>query len=213
MRERATLIEFLVLILIESSNIMYLISELLYIIKIIQFNLAIILLNISDFILLLGVLFLLSNYLIHRDFLYRLPFPVHYLIIINKAGIQVYKRHIATISIPRFDPEKEGLMSGALRAISILMQESLGANTKLKFIDAAAYQIYFSEISKEKGIIAIFTSGSSIYLKKSLNNFAKSLPMDLIEKLNKDGLFVGAFDDELDKLLIQTFPYLVILKK
>ena len=212
MRERATLFEIFAVIIVESSNIMFLISEILFFTNIIQYDLATILSSISDLLILLGILFLLSNYLIHTDFLYRLPFPVHYFIIINGAGIQVYNRHIATINIPRFGLEKEQLMSGALRAISSLMQETLGTNTKLRFIDAEAYQIYFSEIPKENGNLAIFTSGSSIYLKKSLNNFAKSLPDDLVEELNDIDFFVGAFDDRLDELLTKTFPYLVILR-
>jgi hypothetical protein len=212
MREKATLFEVFAVILVESSNIMFLISEVLYFTNSIQYDLATILSSISDFLMLLGILFLLSNYLIHSDFLYRLPFPVHYIIIINRAGIQVYRRHLTTINIPQLNLDKEELMSGALNAISSLIQESLGTNTKLKFIDAEGYQIYFSEFPRASGILAIFTSGSSIYLKKSLQNFAKSIPDHLIEELNKIGLIIGVFDDRLDKLLTQAFPYLVILK-
>lgn len=212
MKEKATLLELITVIMVESSNIMYLVSEILFFFQIIQYNLMIILSNTSDFLMLVGILFLLSNYLIHKDFLYRLPFPIHYIIITNLAGIQVYNRHIATINIPSLALDKEELMSGAINAISSLMQESLGTTTKLKFIDVEAFQIYFSDIPKESGILAIFTSGYSIYLQKSLDNFAKSIPNDIVEKMNRIGYRIGEFDDKLDKLLTQAFPYLVILK-
>jgi hypothetical protein len=213
MKERATLIELIAIIIVESSNIMFMVSEFLYYSQTIQFNVESNLTAISDLVMFFGILLLLANYLIHNDFLYRLPFPVHYIIITNRAGIQVYNRHLTTINIPSFALEKEELMSGAIRAISSLMQESLGMNTNLKFIDAEAFQIYFSNIPNENGILAIFTSGYSIYLQKSMENFAKSIPDDIVEKLNRIDHRIGLFDDKLDNLLTQAFPYLVILKK
>ena len=209
-KERATLFELLSLVIVQISGILFLIYYSLTLV--INSPIIVLLTDITSILIIVGIFLLLINYIIHSDFLYRLPFPIHYFVLINNAGIQVYTRHVSTMNIPKFDPNKELIMSGVLKAISVLTKETLGTHTKLLSIDVEAYQIFFSETPQDKGILAMISSGSNKYLQKSLTSFTNSIPDNLFEEINTIDYRIGFFDDKLDELLTQAFPYVVIIK-
>jgi len=154
----------------------------------------------------LGILFLLINYIIHPDYIYRLPFPIHSFMLYNEGGLLIYRKRV---HIEVFKDEfQEILIAGAFTAISTLIQETLGTGAKLKQINAEQYQIYFINLPRKKGTLTIISLGSTHFFKKSLKRFANAIPDTLLEKINIIGINLKAIEPKIDLILSNSFPYI-----
>ena len=98
-------------------------------------------------------------------------------------------------------------MGGALTAITEMIKETLGTKTILNYIDAGNYEIFFSEIPHNEGIIVIISSGSTRYLQKSLKQFSKVIAENFLTEIKLDGGIEEDTKKEIDSLLLKTFPY------
>ncbi len=167
--------------------------------------------DFSSLLFIFALVLLMINYLIHRDYLYQLPFPIHQIMIMNKAGTLIYNRKVSTVKIPNLTVEKEILMGGFITAIFSVVKDTLGSLSPIKYIDTGKYKILFSQIPGNNGIVSIIASGNNIFIQKLLNRFTKSIDIDIINKLAA----LGAINDELlnkiDSFLIKEFPFLTIL--
>lgn len=155
--------------------------------------------------LIIGILILLLNYIIHPDYIYLLPFPIHSFMLYNESGLLMYSKRV---HIEAFKENFQGiLITGVFTAISALIQETLGTGAKLKQINAEQYQIYFINLPRKKGTLAIISLGSTHFFKKSLNRFAQAIPETLLEKMNTIGINTKKIEPEIDLILNNSFPY------
>lgn len=153
----------------------------------------------------IGILILLLNYIIHPDYIYLLPFPIHSFMLYNESGLLIYSKRV---HIEAFKENFKGiLITGVFTAISSLIQESLGTGAKLKQINAEQYQIYFVNLPRKKGTLAIISLGSTHFFKKSLNRFAQAIPDTLLEKMNIIGINLKKIEPEIDLILNNSFSY------
>lgn len=153
----------------------------------------------------IGILILLLNYIIHPDYIYLLPFPIHSFMLYNESGLLIYNKRV---HIEAFKENFQGiLITGVFTAISALIQESLGTGAKLKQINAEQYQIYFINLPRKKGTLAIISLGSTHFFKKSLNRFAQAIPDALLEKMNIIGINLKKIEPEIDLILNNSFSY------
>ena len=150
--------------------------------------------------------------MIHKDYFYRLPFPIHQIMVINKGGILAYIRGVSPSFYKDFSEAKELIMSGFIKALSSMVTEVLGTKSHLKYIDTGGYQIFFSQLLENSGIITIITSGGSYFLQKSLDRFANSISTDLLNEIHKPDVYSDDIQIQIDVLVAQAFPYLKIIK-
>ncbi len=212
-KEKATVLEMLSICLILLSNIVYIFEYPLNLYKINPFtNFFLTISDLSIVLFLIGLIILMSNYLINPDYLYRLPFPVYEIVIINKAGNIAYDQRLSSVKALELYSERGFRMIGVLSVISKIIKETLGTENQLKSIDSGNYKIFFSQIPNESGLVAILSSGLNYFLQKSLDNFAQFIPMDLIENINSAKALDEDAINKLDTLFLKHFPYLIIRK-
>jgi hypothetical protein len=157
----------------------------------------------------IGLLLILMNYTINSDYLYLLPFPIYSFMIYNKSGVLCYSRKVA-----QDQPQMEGrdhLISGAFTAISNLIQENLGRDAKIKHIDAQQYQISFNPLPDDTGTLVVIAYGTTPLFLHSLRRFISNLSSKLLASL-KDTVVYTDFEQELDKLIQKSYPYVNFAK-
>ncbi|MFW9993402.1 MAG: hypothetical protein ACFFD4_15265 [Candidatus Odinarchaeota archaeon] len=63
------------------------------------------------------------------------------------------------------------------------------------------------------GTLAIITTGGNYLLQKSLVNFVRSIPLELLEEINSVLRWNKALVGKFDFILKTTFPYLKVRKE
>lgn len=154
----------------------------------------------------IGLIIILMNHIISPDYLYKLPFPIRAVMLYNSKGLTVYSKQTVSDYFPY--PMEELLVTGALTAISNLISETLGAGASLRHINAEKYHIFFVDLPNRQGTLVVIAMGSTYYFKQSLERFAKKIPHELLFKVNETKVDVKGIREEINKLLINTFPYL-----
>jgi len=153
----------------------------------------------------LGLGIYLVNIIINPHFAYRIPIPITNVVIYNYAGVSVYSK---SITVPEIDLQFEDqLLSGALRAVSAIIEETLGSGANLDHFDAGKFQIYFHRLEERSITLVAISVGSSPYINRSMERFADGLPEEILDSLNKGEISnqsIQAIDDHLKT----TFPYI-----
>lgn len=157
-----------------------------------------------------GLFMILVNYIVNPDYLYLLPFPIHSFMIYNNNGVLCYSRKVEQVQ-PEME-DKDLLISGAFSAISSLIQESLGADAKIQYIDAQQYQIYFNPLPKNSGTLVVIAYGETALFLRSLQRFTASISPTLLTSLN-DVTIQTIFKQEIDTLIQKSYPYVNFAKK
>ena len=167
--------------------------------------------DVSSLLFIIALVLLMVNYLIHSDYIYQLPFPIHQIMIINKGGTLIYNRKVSIVTIPNLSFEKEILMGGFISAIFNVVKETLGSFTQIKYIDTGKYKIYFSQIPGNNGIVSLIASGGNLLIQKSLERFAKSIGSDIINRFSTSGEIGNELIKKIDSFLLKEFSFLTIL--
>lgn len=160
-------------------------------------------------LVIVGLFLVILNYTFHPDYIYRLPFPVHSFMIYNEAGISLYNRRVQA---QMEDDYQDMLMSGALTAISQLVQETLGSGARLRHVDADNYKIFLESIGEGKGTLVVIATGGTAAFRRSLQRFIRTIPDSIINALNDLDFDVAGKQKTIDELLFTSFPYLEIPK-
>ncbi|MFX1392899.1 MAG: hypothetical protein ACFFAH_04910 [Promethearchaeota archaeon] len=210
-RDKATFIELLSFTAILLVSI---ISIILYTLVFIGFSVSYFLIGLVIvfwYIFMISGLFtILTNYLVHKNYMYRLPFPIHQIMVINRGGNLAYVRKVYPLYYGEHFHMKDEIISALFKALSSMIHEFLGKEIRLKYVDIGKYQIYFSQIPNQDGIILVITSGGSMILQKSLDRFASSISKNLLEKINDPNIRSDDFRKIFDKYVLESFPYLKI---
>ncbi len=159
----------------------------------------------------LGSILMVLNYVLHPNYIYYLPFPIHSIILYNKDGIISYSRNLDSVGLLQKFPEI--VLSGTFSAISILIKETLGSGAQVQKINADKYQIYFFNILEKNMTLAVIALGNTYFFQKSLRKFSKLIPHETIKILNEPGVNLLDLRPEIDNYLLKAFPYIRIKKK
>ncbi|MHA1541620.1 MAG: hypothetical protein ACTSQH_01420 [Candidatus Hodarchaeales archaeon] len=164
--------------------------------------------RIAEILALVGVLILMITYLYYKDYVYRLPVPVNDFLIYSSSGLLVYSR---TVKIPGINLvlEKQ-LITGMFTAIAALIKETLGTDSMLQQIDVSNYRIFFSEMPNKQGTLAVIAAKGTFFLKHSIQRFVLSITEELNQQINEPIVDTAELAKELDVLLHQSFPYLIL---
>ena len=158
----------------------------------------------------LGSILMILNYVLHPNYIYYLPFPIHSIILYNKDGIISYSRNLHSVGLLQKFPEI--VLSGTFSAISVLIKETLGSGAKIQKINADQYQIYFINLPKENMTFAVIALGNTYFFQKSLKKFSKLIPHETLKRMNEPGVNLLELRPEIDKYLLSAFPYIRIKK-
>jgi hypothetical protein len=155
----------------------------------------------------LGVYGLFLTYLANIDYLYRLPVPIHQILIFSDSGLPIYTRDVYSQGIEQTKVE-ETLFAGVITAISSLIKESLGTDAKLQHINATGKQVFFNE--KNNMTFVIITDEGTRMLKESLLLFSRLVYAKLSGNFMEEPIQQQNYIEPIDNLLKKSFPYIAI---
>jgi hypothetical protein len=164
--------------------------------------------SISLIISILGLLILMGNYLKNPDYLYLLPFPIHSFMVYNKMGLLCYSRKVQQNRLAMDD--QDVLISGAFTAISALINETLGAQAKIRHINAQQFQIFFNSLPEERGSFVVIAYGATGLFEKALKRFISLMTPHFFELLNAAGMDIDVLEKEIDGMIKKAFPFVQI---
>lgn len=198
-------------IIIESIGLIFLIIYgFLYLIRDIFFyeNAYDLLTSIALVFSLIGLLLIISNFVLHPDYLYSIPFPIFNFMIFNEGGTSCYFREVKTLDEIQTRKNIEHLMAGALSAVSTMFREVLGTGANIRYIDADKFIILVTSLPEKKGIFVVISRGETALFKKSMRRFTHTLPSQLLDEIN--GMFdLNEISPKIDKFIKTSFPYVV----
>jgi hypothetical protein len=198
-------------IFIESVGLTFLIMYgLLYLIRDIFFYTTAyeILTSVALILSLIGLLLIISNFILHPDYLYLIPFPIFNFMIFNEGGTSCYFRKVKALDEIQQKKNIEHLMAGALSAVSTMFKEVLGAGASIRYIDAGNFKILVTTLAERKGIFVVISGGETALFKKSIIRFTHTWPSELLKEIN-DMFDLNALRPKIDKLIKSSFPYVV----
>ncbi len=162
--------------------------------------------TIGDILSFIGIALLTSNYIINPDYLYRIPKPLYQVTLFNMTGLTIYSKAVKSKGI---DIEKipTQVISAIVTAVSVIMKEGISESSYLKRVEATNHTLLFS---KRGDITAMILCESPTYfIKKSLDNFLKFMPEEIIKQLEEA---ITEVDEktmkQIDEILVKAYPYI-----
>ena len=147
----------------------------------------------------------LINIIINPNFAYNLPIPIANFMVYNENGIAVYSK---SIDVPDIEINIEDqLLSGALKAVSAIIEETLGSEANLDHFDAGKFQIYFHRTVETNLTLVALTQGKSPFIERSLTRFGKELDNDEFAAFNQTQIS-NQMIRQVDQKLQEAFPYI-----
>ncbi len=166
--------------------------------------------EVGDLITFIGLVLLVSIYIRNPDYLYRMPVPIHDVILYNATGIAVYSRLVQNKG---FESSKvpEHLMSMAVTAISTLLSESLQTDARLQLINSKNRTLLFESLGDLT--VLLICDRATYFVRRSLKQLLKSFDEDTFRKLTTDDFRSDmAFEEKVDHYVRNALPYLVLLE-
>lgn len=169
---------------------------------------------IANLFFLAGSVIFTTNYLIHRNYLYRIPIPIYKIMVIKNSGIPVYSRNFKSITHKSVQSEigSDLILSGFLSTIPSILNSFFGKNANIGHINASEYDLFFCQIPDSKISIIFITSGMSVYLKKSIENLSMDFNPQMVEEMELDINNLYQFEGIIDLLIQSHFPFLNLYK-
>ncbi|MHA1684856.1 MAG: hypothetical protein ACTSYD_00460 [Candidatus Heimdallarchaeaceae archaeon] len=132
---------------------------------------------------------------------YFLPYDVSLLVVVNRAGIPVFSHHFSEIEID------EELFSGAVKAITTLMQETLKTEEGVQFVRIGNVKLVIE--LKEQISAFVITNRESGVLKEALASFLERFVAEYKQKTAlKEGFVVAEEFRKADELVRQYLGFL-----
>ena len=165
--------------------------------------------SLADLLGTLGIFLFVFIYIFNINYLYRLPVPIHQIIVYNESGLPFYSRSVRTKGIP--SPEiHDMLFAGVVTAISSLMHESFGSITNLRQIDAESIQIYF--VHKYNFSVVIIVSKGTKFLLQSLTVLNTLIAKNHSQAIAEKSIInTSELQEEIDHYIQIAFPYIQIV--
>ena len=157
---------------------------------------------------LIGLLLIISNYIMHPDYLYLLPFPIYHFMVFNEGGILSYIRKVEKLETEDPQRDLDHLMAGAFTAVSNMFKEFLGAGANIRYIDADQFIIFMTSLPKKKGVLVVISRGNTALFKNSIIRFTHTWPSQLLNEINEDA-DLNEIRPKIDELIKTSFPYVI----
>lgn len=154
-----------------------------------------------------GLGFLGYNSLKHRDYVYLMPFPIHYIMVYNQGGLTAFSKQVHVKGKDNHFSRGHLLFSGALQGFSSFFKEMLGQETKIQSISLDTHHFIMEQLPLNSGTFLVITSDANYFLKRSISDIAQSVPEDVLEEMN-EVVNVGKLEKIFENLLKKHLPYL-----
>lgn len=155
-----------------------------------------------------GLLLIISNYILHPDYLYLLPFPIYNFMVFNEGGSPCYVRNVEKLDIDKPQANRDHLMAGALTAVSNMFREVLGAGANIRYIDADEFKMIVTSLPEKKGAFIVISRGETALFKSSIKRFIDTWTPQLLKDIN-EVMDLNKLQPRIDKLIKASFPYVV----
>lgn len=159
---------------------------------------------------LIGLLLIISNFIIHPDYLYLLPFPIFNFMVFNQGGSLCYVRKVEKLDSGESERDLDHLMAGAFTAVSRMFKEVLGAGANIRYIDADKFIILVTSLPDKKGVLVVISRGDTALFKNSLIRFTRTWTPQLLDEINEI-VDLNEIRPKIDVLIKLSFPYVVFL--
>ncbi len=166
--------------------------------------------ELGDLVTFVGLVLLVSIYIRKPDYLYRMPVPIHDVILYNAAGIAVYSRLVQNKG---FESSKvpEHLMSMAVTAISTLLSESLHIDAQLELIESRNRTLLFE--THGNLTVLLICDRATYFVRRSLRQLLKSIDEATYKRLTaEDFLNDTELVSQVDQYVANALPYLIFLE-
>jgi signal transduction histidine kinase len=200
-KSKAILIESIGLILLNLYGFSYLIRDLFLYEAYYE-----LLTSLALIFSLIGLILIISNFIIHPDYLYLLPFPIFSFMIFNEGGTLCYFRKVQQIDSDEPEAHSEHLLAGAFTAVSNMFKEVLGAGANIRYIDAENFIIIVTSLPENKGVLVVISRGDTALFKSSIIRFANTWTPQMLDEINKIA-DLNEIRPKIDKLIKSAFPY------
>ena len=217
MKEKSTFFEFVAINAILAGNLVFVTEDILVTAQVIPGIPQIIkefptyfLFLLGNLIIVLSLLVLIGNYILHPEYLFRIPTPIHSVLIYNQHGILAYHRNVKTPLTPVHHLRAE-LFSAILSSIKSVFDQMIGADLEVTSIVAQRYRIILQSLPDESGTVVLISSGESLLLFNSLRRFINLLDDDMIKSLKKEYIKPQEITTRLDPVVMKAFPYLTFI--
>ncbi len=198
-------------ILIESIGLMFLILYgSLYLIRDVFFyeNYYEIFTSVALIFSLIGILLIISNFIMHPDYLYYIPFSIYNFMIFNEGGTLCYVRKVQKLDNEKPKKHLEHLLAGAFTAVSNMFKEVLGAGANIRYIDAESFIILVTSLPDKRGVFVVISRGETALFKSSIKRFARTLSPQLLKEINGH-VDLNELRSKIDTRIKDSFPYVV----
>jgi len=156
----------------------------------------------------IGLIVIMTTYIRNPDYIYLLPFPIYSFMVYNRDGLLCYSRKVQQQKLGM--EEKDILISGAFTAIGSLIAETLGKQARIHHINAQQFQIFFKTLPSDRGTFVVIAYGNTALFEKSLTRFTELLTPSIFDLLNAAGIETTQLEREIDVLMKQAFPYVIM---
>jgi hypothetical protein len=151
---------------------------------------------------LIGLMFIFIIYLTDFDYIYRLPFDVHVVLV-------AYKQSGNLISAIRMKTQKElqfevHLVSGMLLAMNGIFGEIFSSSRNIQEISGLNAQLLFE--GGQEILAIVVTDNSSYYLRESLKSYVKAFEKHFAAAIHAREPNLKKFQTA-DQLVLEYFPY------
>ena len=202
-KTQAIIIESIGLVLLITYGSFYLIRDLFF-----YENYYELFTSVALIFSLIGLLLIISNFILHPDYLYLLPFPIYSFMIFNEGGSPCYVRKVEKLDSEEPQPNLDHLMAGAFTAVSNMFKEVLGTGANIRYIDADQFIILVSSLPKKRGVFVVISQGETALFKNSMIRFTHTWTPQMLEEINE--LFdLNKLQPKIDELIRSSFPYVV----
>ncbi|TXT56204.1 MAG: membrane protein of unknown function [Promethearchaeota archaeon] len=202
-KSKEILIEAIGLLLLNIYGFLYLIRDLFLYETYYEF-----LTSLALIFSLIGLVLIISNFIIHPDYLYLLPFPIFSFMIFNEGGSLCYVRKVKKLDSDTRQQDLEHLMAGAFTAVSNMFKEVLGTGANIRYIDADTFKILVTALPKKKGVLVVISRGETALFKNSIKRFTRTWSPQLLKEVNEI-VDLNELRPKIDVLIKSSFPYVV----
>lgn len=168
-----------------------------------RFNISTILINnLLNIMNLIALLLFTLNYLLHLDYVYRLPHDYYFLLISYHSGIPIYSTKIQSRKEVDVD---ENLVAGFLSAIRSLFGTSLNTSPEIQQI-ASKDAVVFME-ANENIVITIIGEKATKKLSQATNRLLSLIQHHFQKELTDQISEMSQYEQKISEFIPQCFPF------
>jgi hypothetical protein len=160
----------------------------------------------EEYPIFIGDILLFGTFLVKRDYIYRLPFDVHLLLVVYRAsGLPAYTTRFETHRPIQIDGT---LLSGLLTAMNSLFQEVGRKEVTLKSVEGAG--LHFLLQWGKDVVTLVVTDQITFYLQQAVKQFTQDFEACYTTEIKACTPDLNAYNDAT-KLIKPNFPFFTVM--